>query len=61
MYHHSETKKPPAFLHYYRQFDNLAEYNTHIIAVVLFSYRENPDGKPAPNNYIVTGYQKEIG
>jgi len=46
---------------YYRQFDDLAEYNTHIVAVVLFTYRQNNDGKLIPNNYIVTAYQKEIG
>ena len=46
---------------YYRQFDVLAEYNTHIIAVVLFRYRQNNDEKPVLNNYIVTAYQKEIG
>ena len=46
---------------YSRQFDDLAEYNTHIIAIVLFRYREDHDGKPVPNNYVVTAYQKEIG
>jgi len=46
---------------YSRQFDDLAEYNTHIITIVLFRYKENHGEKPVPNNYIVTAYQKEIG
>lgn len=46
---------------YSRKFGDLAEYNTHIIAIVLFGYRENRDGKPVQNNYIVTAYQQEIG
>jgi len=46
---------------YIKPFDNLAEDNTHIIAIVLFRYSEGPDGEPVPNSYIVTAYQKETG
>jgi hypothetical protein len=42
-------------------FDDLAEDNTHISAIVLFRFSKGPDGQPVPNNYIVTAYQKEIG
>lgn len=46
---------------YVKEFADLAEDNTHIIAIVLFRFSEGEGGKPVPNNYIVTAYQKEIG
>lgn len=51
----------PQKYRYIKPFDDLAEDNTHIIAIVLFRFSEGPDGQPVPNNYIVTAYQKEIG
>ena len=51
----------PQKYRYIKPFDNLAEDNTHIIAIVLFRYSEGPDGEPVPNSYIVTAYQKETG
>jgi hypothetical protein len=42
-------------------FDDLAEGNTHITAIVLFRFSEGPGGEPVANNYIVTAYQQEIG
>jgi len=48
-------------LTYVKAFDDLAEDNTHIIAIVLFRFSEGPGGEPVPNNYIVTAYQKEMG
>jgi hypothetical protein len=59
-----KRKQDPLNLQKYRyvkQFDDLAEDNTHIIAIVLFRFSEGPSGEPVPNNYIVTAYQKEIG
>lgn len=45
----------------YRQaYSHLVDDNTHIIALVLFRIRENQQGRPVANNYIVTAYQKEI-
>jgi hypothetical protein len=44
-----------------KAFDDLAADNTHIIAIVLFRFSENPEGELLPNNYVVTAYQKEIG
>jgi len=35
--------------------------NTHIVAIVLLRFKEDEQGEPVPNNYIVTAYQKEIG
>ena len=46
---------------YSRTFDDLPEYNTHIVVIVLFRFAEGVDGKPVPNNYIMTAYMKEIG
>lgn len=51
----------PQKCRYVKSFENLAEDNTHIIAIVLFRFREDEVGEPASNNYIVTAYQKEIG
>jgi hypothetical protein len=46
---------------YFKEFADLVEDNTHIIAIVLFRFSEAEGGKPVSNNYIVTAYQKEIG
>lgn len=51
----------PQKYRYMKSFDSLAEFNTHIVAIVLFRFTEDENGTPAPNNYIVTAYQKEIG
>jgi hypothetical protein len=51
----------PQKYRYMTAFDDLAEDNTHIIAIVLFRFGADDVGKPIPNNYIVTAYQKEIG
>lgn len=45
---------------YSHTFDDLVEDNTHIVAIVLFRFDEGEDGKPIPNNYIVTAYQKAV-
>jgi len=54
-----DTLNPQKY-RYVKAFEDLAEDNTHIIAIVLFRFKESEIGKPAPNNYIVTAYQKEI-
>lgn len=46
---------------YSKAFDHLPAYNTHIVAIVLFRFSEGEDGKPLPNNYIITAYMKEVG
>ena len=50
----------PRKYRYSMEFDSLAEYNTHVIVIVLFGFSEQA-GELTPNNYIVTAYQKEIG
>lgn len=44
---------------YSRSFNGLVEDNTHIVAIVLFKFRDE-NNRQVPNNYIVTAYQKEI-
>lgn len=46
---------------YTKSFNDLAKDNTHIVAVVLFRFGIDGTGKPFPNNYVVTAFQKEIG
>lgn len=57
-------KQDPLNPHKYRYnkaFDNLPKDNTHLIAIVLFSFGEKENGELEANNYIVTAYQKETG
>ena len=51
----------PQKYRYTKAFDDLAEGNTHITAIVLFRFSEGPGGEPVANNYIVTAYQQELG
>lgn len=46
---------------YSKAFDELAADNTHLVAIVLFRFREGPEGRPISNNYIVTAFQQELG
>ncbi len=55
-----DTLNPQKY-RYSRSFDDLPEDNTHIVAIVLFRFSEDEQGRPIPNNYIVTAYMKEIG
>lgn len=51
----------PRKYRYSKAFPDLVEDNTQLIAIVLFSFREDISGQPVPNNYIITAYQKEMG
>ena len=51
----------PQKYRYVKAFDDLAAENTHLVAIVLCRFSAGEDGKPIPNNYIVTAYQQEIG
>jgi len=51
----------PQKYRYMKAFDDLAAENTHLVAIVLCGFSAGKDGKPIPNNYIVTVYQQEIG
>ena len=51
----------PQKYRYVKAFDDLAAENTHLVAIVLCGFSEGQDGKPLPNNYIVTAYQQAIG
>jgi len=50
----------PQKYRYSHAFADLVADNTHIVAIVLFRFSEGEDGKPMPNNYIVTAYQKAV-
>jgi len=50
----------PQKYRYSQIFDDLVTDNTHIVAIVLFRFSEGENGRPVPNNYIVTAYQKAI-
>lgn len=50
----------PQKYRYSHPFSDLVADNTHIVAIVLFRFSEGDDGKPIPNNYIVTAYQKAL-
>ena len=50
----------PRKYRYSNSFSQLAADNTHIVVIVLFAFVELESGHPAPNNYIVTAFQKEI-
>jgi len=50
----------PQKYRYSHAFGDLVEDNTHIVVIVLFRFIEGEDGKPFPNNYIVTAYQKAV-
>ena len=55
-----DTLNPRKYV-YSATFNGLAEDNTHIVAIVLFRFREDETRQPVPNNFVVTAYQKEIG
>ena len=55
-----DTLNPQKY-RYGKRFNNLPEDNTHIVAIVLFRFNEDEQGRPIPNNYIVTAYMKELG
>ena len=40
----------PQKYRYIKAFDDLVLDNTHIVAIVLFRFREDEEGQPIPNN-----------
>lgn len=50
----------PQKYRYSKHYEDLVEYNTHIVVIVLFRFIGDEQGKPLPNNYIVTAYMKEV-
>lgn len=51
----------PQKYRYSKAFEGLFGDNTHLVAIVLFRFREDETGRPLPNNYVVTAFQKEVG
>jgi len=58
--HRKQDPLSPQKYRYSHPFADLAEDNTHIVAIVLFRFSEGTDGKPIANDYIVTAYQKAV-
>jgi hypothetical protein len=54
-----DTLNPQKY-RYSKEYPDLIEDNTHIVVIVLFRFTEDEQGKPLPNNYIVTAYMKEV-
>ncbi|MCP4653862.1 MAG: hypothetical protein GY856_00440 [bacterium] len=48
----------PQKFRYSNTFDGLPDGATHLVAIVLFRFRETGAGLIAPNNYVVTAYLK---
>ena len=48
----------PQKFRYSSGFSNLPYGNTHVVAIVLLRFDGDSEGRPAPNNYIVTAFQK---
>jgi hypothetical protein len=59
--HRRQEQLAPQKFRYAKAFPQLPFDNSHIVAVVLFRFDEGEDGRPVPNNYIVTAFQKQIG
>lgn len=51
----------PRKYRYSHPFPDLAEDNTHIVAIVLFRFDTAASGELIASNFILTAYQKEIG
>lgn len=51
----------PNKFRYSKEFDDLENFNTHIVVIVLFGHKQSKKRIPVSNNFIVTAYQKEIG
>jgi hypothetical protein len=56
-----EDRVNPQKYRYAKAFADLPKDNTHIVAIVLFRFRQGDDGGLLPNKYIVTAYMRELG
>ena len=56
---HQDPLDPQKY-RYTKAFDHLVGDNTHIVAVVLFRFKDGGSERPHANNFIVTAYQKEV-
>lgn len=59
--HRRQDALNPQKYRYIKAFADLPEDNIHIVAIVLFRFSESEEGKPIPNNYIVTAYMRRLG
>ncbi len=56
----TQDRLNPQKYRYAKALDGLPGENTHIVAIVLFRFRQIDDGEMVPNNFIVTAYQKAM-
>ena len=42
---------------YVKAFQDLVDYNNHIIVVVKFARKKDDLGREVPNNFVITAYQ----
>jgi len=57
----SQEPLNPRKYRYVKSFDDLANDNNHIVAIVLFKFDVDEEGNTIENNFILTSYQKYIG
>ncbi len=50
----------PRKYRYVKYFDDLANDNNHIVAIVLFKLNVDEKGNTIENNFVLTAYQKYI-
>ena len=50
----------PRKYRYYHFFENLPDDVNHIVAIVLFGFNMDDNGKILPNNYIATAFFKHF-
>jgi len=56
----ADAKIPQSLKYRYSKEFDLVEDNTNICYHVLFRFSESPDGKPVPNNHIVTAESNRV-
>ncbi len=61
---HTGRRKQDALIpneyRYYKWFDNLLPGNNHLVLIVIFKIQLDEHGQYVPNNFVVTGWAKEI-
>jgi len=58
--HRQQDPLIPNEYRYYKQFDELLPENNHLVVIVVFRMRPDESGKYVPNNFVVTGWAKDI-
>ena len=59
--HRKQEEADPQKYRYRRAVDDLPGGNTHIVVVVRFGFTEDENGRPVPNNFVLTAYPVFMG